>query len=68
MQTQQYLTDTFSDLSQKSPELINEFKVNAESQRLLIKSGENLLSNIIIYREFINGCKLINLFLMNRIS
>ncbi len=46
MQTQRYLSDTFADLSQKSPELINEFTSNAETQRHLIKNGEHLLSKM----------------------
>ncbi len=44
MQTQKYLSDTFSDLAQKSPELITEFTTNAETQRHLIRHGEHLLS------------------------
>ncbi len=46
MQSQKYLSDTFADLAQKSPELINEFTINAETQRQLIKYGESLLSII----------------------
>lgn len=46
MQSQRYLTDTFADLAQKSPELITEFTSNAETQRHLIKHGEHLLNAI----------------------
>ncbi|XP_068441801.1 arfaptin-2-like isoform X1 [Clinocottus analis] len=46
VQTQQALGDTFSDLSQKSPELQDEFGYNAETQKLLCRNGEALLSAI----------------------
>ncbi|XP_077466678.1 arfaptin-2-like isoform X2 [Stigmatopora argus] len=46
VQTQQALGDTFTDLSQKSPELQDEFGYNAETQKLLCKNGESLLSAI----------------------
>ncbi|TRY66012.1 hypothetical protein DNTS_003784 [Danionella cerebrum] len=46
VQTQQTLGDTFADLSQKSPELQDEFGYNAETQRLLCKNGETLLGAI----------------------
>jgi hypothetical protein len=48
MQSQKNLSDTFADLAQKSPELINEFTLNAETQRQIIKHGESLLSKTII--------------------
>ncbi|XP_063763978.1 arfaptin-2-like isoform X1 [Eleginops maclovinus] len=46
VQTQQALGDTFTDLSQKSPELQDEFGYNAETQKLLCRNGESLLSAI----------------------
>ncbi|KAK5904986.1 hypothetical protein CesoFtcFv8_006497 [Champsocephalus esox] len=46
VETQQALGDTFSDLSQKSPELQDEFGYNAETQKLLCRNGESLLSAI----------------------
>ncbi|XP_040902618.1 arfaptin-2-like isoform X2 [Toxotes jaculatrix] len=46
VQTQQALGDTFTDLSQKSPELQDEFGYNAETQKLLCKNGEALLGAI----------------------
>ncbi|KAM8904541.1 arfaptin-2-like isoform 2-T3 [Spinachia spinachia] len=46
VQTQQALGDTFTELSQKSPELQDEFGYNAETQKLLSKNGEALLSAI----------------------
>ena len=44
VQTQRQLGDSFADLSQKSPELQEEFSYNAETQRALCKNGEALLS------------------------
>ncbi|XP_077398127.1 arfaptin-2-like isoform X3 [Festucalex cinctus] len=46
VQTQQALGDTFTDLSQKSPELQDEFGYNAETQKLLCKNGESLVGAI----------------------
>ncbi|XP_034063055.1 arfaptin-2-like isoform X1 [Gymnodraco acuticeps] len=46
VETQQALGDTFADLSQKSPELQDEFGYNAETQKLLCRNGESLLSAI----------------------
>ncbi|XP_051966192.1 arfaptin-2-like isoform X1 [Xyrauchen texanus] len=54
VQTQQALGDTFSDLSQKSPELQDEFGYNAETQRLLCKNGETLLGAINFFVSSIN--------------
>jgi len=42
-QTQRALSDAFSDLSQKNPELREEFLYNSETQRVLYKNGETLL-------------------------
>lgn len=44
VQTQHALSDAFSDLAQKSPELQEEFLRNAETQRSLTKNGELLLN------------------------
>uniref|UniRef100_A0A8C4YXI7 ADP-ribosylation factor interacting protein 2a n=1 Tax=Gadus morhua TaxID=8049 RepID=A0A8C4YXI7_GADMO len=46
VQTQQALGDSFADLSQKSPELQDEFGYNAETQKLLCKNGDSLLGAI----------------------
>ncbi|XP_053362652.1 arfaptin-2a isoform X3 [Clarias gariepinus] len=54
VQTQQALGDTFSDLSQKSPELQDEFGYNAETQKLLCKNGETLLGAINFFVSSIN--------------
>ncbi|XP_052471789.1 arfaptin-2a isoform X3 [Carassius gibelio] len=54
VQTQQALGDTFADLSQKSPELQDEFGFNAETQRLLCKNGETLLGAINFFVSSIN--------------
>ncbi|XP_026873762.1 arfaptin-2a isoform X1 [Electrophorus electricus] len=54
VQTQQALGDAFADLSQKSPELQDEFGYNAETQRLLCKNGETLLSAINFFVSSIN--------------
>lgn len=42
-QTQRALSDAFNDLSQKNPELREEFLYNSETQRVLYKNGETLL-------------------------
>lgn len=44
VQTQQSLTEAFSELAQKSPELQQEFLYNSETQRSLTKNGELLLN------------------------
>lgn len=44
VQTQHYLSEAFSDLAQKSPELQQEFLSNSETQRSLTKHGEILLN------------------------
>ena len=41
---QQALSETFAELSQKSPELREEFKTNSETQRNLSRNGEMLLN------------------------
>nr|XP_014349299.1 PREDICTED: arfaptin-1 [Latimeria chalumnae] len=46
VQTQRQLGDAFADLSQKSPELHEEFGYNSETQKLLAKNGETLLGAI----------------------
>lgn len=46
VQTQRMLTDTFATLAQKSPELLDEFTSNCESQRSLVRTGETLLNSI----------------------
>ncbi|KAM9733153.1 arfaptin-2-like isoform 6-T6 [Menidia menidia] len=54
VQTQQALGDTFTDLSQKSPELQDEFGYNAETQKLLCKNGEALLGAINFFVSSVN--------------
>ncbi|XP_056592220.1 arfaptin-2b isoform X1 [Triplophysa dalaica] len=54
VQTQNALGDTFADLSQKSPELRDEFGYNAETQKLLCKNGETLLGAINYFVSSIN--------------
>ena len=46
MQTQRSLGDVFSELSQKNPELREEFTYNSETQRVLCKNGETLLGEL----------------------
>nr|XP_060627336.1 arfaptin-2 isoform X2 [Anolis sagrei ordinatus] len=54
VQTQHALADAFSDLSQKSPELQEEFGYNAETQKLLCKNGETLLGAVNFFVSSIN--------------
>ncbi|XP_026227208.1 arfaptin-2b isoform X1 [Anabas testudineus] len=54
VQTQHALGDTFAELSQKSPELRDEFGYNAETQKLLCKNGETLLGAINFFVSSIN--------------
>ncbi|KAK6173197.1 hypothetical protein SNE40_016695 [Patella caerulea] len=54
VQTQRAMGDTFSDLSQKSPELQEEFTTNAESQRALVKNGETLLGALNFFTSSVN--------------
>eukprot|EP00062_Callorhinchus_milii_P025562 gi/632986681/ref/XP_007910373.1/ PREDICTED: arfaptin-2 [Callorhinchus milii] len=54
VQTQRALADSFADLSQKSPELQEEFGYNAETQKLLCKNGETLLGAINFFVSSIN--------------
>ncbi|XP_029030033.1 arfaptin-2b isoform X1 [Betta splendens] len=54
VQTQHSLGDTFAELSQKSPELRDEFGYNAETQKLLCKNGETLLGAINFFVSSIN--------------
>jgi len=54
VQTQRQLGDSFADLSQKSPELQEEFSYNAEAQRALCKNGEALLSALNFFTSSVN--------------
>ncbi|XP_077381415.1 arfaptin-1 isoform X3 [Festucalex cinctus] len=54
MQTQRQLGDAFADLSLKTPELHEEFGYNAETQKLLSKNGETLLSAIKFFIDSVN--------------
>lgn len=51
---QQALADAFSELSQKSPELQDEFNTNSETQRSLSKNGEMLLNALNFFLSSIN--------------
>lgn len=52
--TQSLLSEAFSDLAQKSPELQDEFKYNSETQRSLTKNGEILLSALNFFVSSVN--------------
>ncbi|XP_067348845.1 arfaptin-2b isoform X4 [Channa argus] len=54
VQTQHALGDSFAELSQKSPELRDEFGYNAETQKLLCKNGETLLGAVNFFVSSIN--------------
>lgn len=54
LQTQQALGEAFSELSQKSPELQDEFTSNSETQRNLSKNGELLLNALNFFLSSIN--------------
>ncbi|XP_068445079.1 arfaptin-1 isoform X1 [Clinocottus analis] len=54
MQTQRQLGDAFADLSLKSPELHEEFGYNADTQKLLSKNGDTLLSAINFFISSVN--------------
>lgn len=51
---QQALGEAFSELSQKSPELQDEFTSNSETQRNLSKNGELLLNALNFFLSSIN--------------
>ncbi|NXY88402.1 ARFP2 protein, partial [Alcedo cyanopectus] len=54
LHTQHALGDAFADLSQKSPELQEEFGYNAETQKLLCRNGETLLGAVNFFVSSIN--------------
>ncbi|XP_074649602.1 arfaptin-2-like [Tubulanus polymorphus] len=54
VQTQRALGESFSDMSQKSPELQDEFTYNAETQRALCKNGETLLGAMNFFTSGVN--------------
>ncbi|XP_062864959.1 arfaptin-1 isoform X2 [Trichomycterus rosablanca] len=54
LQTQRQLGDAFADLSQKTPELHEEFGFNAETQKLLSRNGETLLGAIQFFISSVN--------------
>ncbi len=41
--TQRALSDAFADMSQKNPELREEFTYNAETQKVLARNGDTLI-------------------------
>jgi len=63
MQTQRALGDVFSELSQKNPELREEFTYNSETQRVLCRNGETLLGAFCNFCRFFVGL-LYNLILI----
>ncbi|GFN79359.1 Arfaptin-2 [Plakobranchus ocellatus] len=54
VQTQRLLGESFSELSQKSPELQEEFIYNCETQRTLVKNGEILLGALNFFISSVN--------------
>jgi len=54
VQTQRALGETFADLSQKSPELQEEFSYNSETQKTLCKHGETLLGALNFFTSSVN--------------
>jgi len=54
VQTQNSLGECFSDLAHKSPELQEEFLYNAETQRNLTKSGEQLIAALNFFVSSVN--------------
>lgn len=54
VQTQHALSESFSELAQKSPELQEEFLYNAETQRNLTKNGEILLNALNFFCSSVN--------------
>lgn len=54
VQTQHCLSEAFSDLAQKSPELQEEFMYNSDTQRSLTKNGELLLAALNFFTSSVN--------------
>ncbi|KAJ6636191.1 Arfaptin-1 [Pseudolycoriella hygida] len=54
VQTNRMLSEAFSDLAQKSPELQEEFMYNSDTQRSLTKNGELLLNALNFFTSSIN--------------
>jgi arfaptin len=54
IQSQLQLSEVFSELAQKSPELQEEFLYNSETQRNLTKNGENLLIALNFFISSVN--------------
>lgn len=52
--TQSQLSEAFSDLAQKSPELQEEFTYNSDTQRSLTKNGEVLLAALNFFVSSVN--------------
>ena len=50
--TQRQLGDSFADLAQKSPELIDEFNANAQTQRNLARHADTLISNYFFENKY----------------
>jgi hypothetical protein len=51
------MADSFADLAQKSTELIDEFSVNSETQRQIVRHGETLLGKISISKKLMFNLK-----------
>lgn len=54
VQTQNALGEVFADLSNKSPELQDEFLYNADTQKALVKGGEQLISALNFFVSSVN--------------
>jgi hypothetical protein len=63
LETQKALGESFAELAQKSPGLIDEFTKNAETQHEMIKRGETLISKK-KKKKYNLVSKLFNLFLV----
>ena len=48
--TQRAMAEAFGDLSLKNPELREEFAYNAETQKVLVLNGDNLLRELVSLR------------------
>lgn len=65
VQTQRQLSEAFMDLSQKAPDLQEEFTYNSETQRALVKNGETLLGMVLLFIKIdisIHGCDVSSVF------
>ncbi|KAK2188572.1 hypothetical protein NP493_128g03038 [Ridgeia piscesae] len=54
VQSQRALGDAFAEMSQKSPELQEEFAYNCETQRVISKNGETLIGALNFFTSSVN--------------